>query len=112
MSGDWIKMRGALLDHPKVISLGRRLHASKAFRDWLTPGGGSETNGQIVSSEALRCVTTALLLRVWSVARESGKFVDEDLILEHSELADLDQIAGVPGFGAAMSNVGWAVERN
>jgi hypothetical protein len=106
--GDWIKMRAALIDHPKVIAITRQLSASRSFRDWLTPGGGGSINGQIVSDPALRCVTTALLLRVWSVARETGKFIEMDLVLEHSVLSDLDQIAGVDGFGSAMESVGWA----
>lgn len=112
MAGDWIKMRGALLEHPKVIALARVLHDRKEFREWLTPGGAGEMNGQLVSNEALRCVTTALLLKVWSVAREHGKFDGDDLVLEHSVLADIDQIAGVSGFGDAMAGIGWAVLRN
>lgn len=69
-------------------------------------------NGQIVSVSALRCVTTALLMRVWSGAREHGKFVDDDLVLPFSDLADLDEMAGAPGVGAAMAHVEWAVEAN
>jgi hypothetical protein len=111
MAGDWIKMRGALLDHPKVIAISRSLHCSKQFRDWLTPGGGGEGNGQILSDSALRCVTTALLMRVWSVAREHGKFSGDDLVLEHSELVDIDQMAGAPGVGQAMQSVRWAIVR-
>src|SRR5215510_167928 len=80
VAGDWIKMRSALLDHPKVIAMARRLHSERAFRDWLTPGGGSPMNGQVASDHALRCVTTALLMRVWSLSREHGKFVDADLL--------------------------------
>lgn len=111
MAGDWIKMRGALLDHPKVIALARVLHDDRDFREWLTPGGGSELNGQSVSDSALRCVTTALLMKVWSVSREHGKFVDKDLVLTHSAIADLDQIAGAPGIGKAMEAVGWAIKK-
>lgn len=111
MAGDWIKMRGALLDHPKVIALARVLHEDRDFREWLTPGGGSAMNGQTVSDSALRCVTTALLMKVWSVSREHGKFVDKDLVLTHSAIADLDQIAGAPGIGKAMEAVGWAIKK-
>ena len=68
-------------------------------------------NGQITSDHALRCVTTALLMRVWSLSREHGKFVGDDLVLEHSAVADLDQMAGAPGVGEAMKSVGWALEQ-
>ena len=110
MAGDWIKVRGQLLQHPKLIALSRILHKDRAFRDWLTPGGGSEMNGQTVSDEALRCVTCALLVRVWSASREFGKNVGEDLILQHVTITDLDLMAGCPGFGDAMEAVGWAKE--
>jgi len=112
VAGDWIKVRGQLLQHPKLIALARILHKDRAFRDWLTPGGGSEMNGQTVSDEALRCVTCALLVRVWSASREFGKNVGEDLILQHVTITDLDLMAGCPGFGEAMEAVGWAKEGN
>jgi hypothetical protein len=109
MAGDWIKMRGALLDHPKVIAMTRLLQQNKDFREWLTPGGGGDMNGKIVSDPASRAVTTACLLRVWSAAREHGKFDGDDLHLEHSWTDDIDQLAGCPGFGLAMSSVGWVI---
>jgi hypothetical protein len=110
MAGDWIKVRGQLLQHPKLIALSRILHRFHAFREWLTPGGGGAMNGQTVSDEALRCVTCALLVRVWSASREFGKNVGEDLILQHVTITCLDLMAGCPGFGEAMEAVGWAKE--
>lgn len=110
MSHDWIKMRGALVNHPKVIAMTRVLLADNDFRHWLTPGM-SPTNGQVVRTHALRCVTTALLMCVWSVARAHGKFVDDDLHLAHSDVTDLDEIAGAPGVGAAMEAVQWVERR-
>jgi len=110
MAGDWIKMRGALLQSPKLIGMSRHLHDSQEFRDWLTPGGSGGMNGQTVSDDALRCVTSALLLRVWSASREFGKFVGDDLRLSHMTLSDLDAMAGAPGVGEAMAAVGWASE--
>lgn len=109
--GDWIKMRAGLLDNPKVIAIARSLMRDPEFREWLAPGGGS-SSGPIVSDAALRGVTVAALLKVWSVSRETGMFVDADLVLPHSELPDLDQISGVPGLGKAMNEVGWALSEN
>jgi hypothetical protein len=108
VAGDWIKMRSALLQSPKLIALTRRLQQEREFRDWLTPGGGGSMNGQMVSDDALRCVTGALLLRVWSAAREHGTYRDNDLFLPCIEVSDLDVMAGVPTFGEAMQSVGWA----
>ena len=111
MAGDLIKMRGALLSHPKVIAISKHLQNNEGFREWLTPGGGSVSNGYVVSNTALRCVTTALLMCIWSGAREHGKFVDDDLVLPFSDISDLDEMAGAPGVGEAMELVGWAVQR-
>lgn len=108
MPGSWIKMRAALIDHPKVIAISHHLQGNQEFREWLTPGGGGPMNGQVVSDGALRRVTTGALLKVWSVAREHGEFVGDDLVLRHSSLADLDEMGGVPGIGAAMASVNWA----
>jgi hypothetical protein len=105
-------MRGALLNHPKVIAITRALHAKQEFREWLTPGGGGQMNGQIVGVTASRCVTVALLMCVWSAAREHGKFIDDDLVLPFSEIDDLDQMAGAPGVGQAMLDVEWALLAN
>lgn len=105
-------MRGALVDHPKVIAIGRELQRNKDFREWATPGGSGSMNGQLLSDHALRCVTTALLMRVWSVAREHGKFAGDDLVLEYSSLPDIDQMAGAPGIGDAMKRVKWVKEEN
>lgn len=109
MADDWIKMRAALVDHPKVIAMSRALQADNDFRHWLTPGGAPGAV-QIVSNRALRCVTTALLMCVWSVARATGKFDGDDLFLPHSNVVDLDEIAGAPGVGAAMVALGWVKE--
>lgn len=108
MAGDWIKMRGGLMQHPRLIALGRHLVRSREFREWLTPGGGGHMNGQLVSDDALRCVTCALLLRVWSASREYGKFDGDNLLLAHLDIPDIDLMAGCPGVGKAMAAVGWA----
>ena len=110
MAGDWIKMRAALMQAPELISMARVLQENRAFRDWLTPGGGSALNGQIVTDDALRCVTCAALLRVWSAAREHGKFDGDDLVLPFISIVDLDLLAGIPGVGAAMEGVQWAID--
>lgn len=110
MADDWIKMRGALVGHPKVIAMTRLLQRDNDFRHWLTPGVPGGANSQVVSTTALRCVVTALLMCVWSVARATGKFVDDDLHLPLSTVDDIDVIAGAPGVGAAMLRIGWLRE--
>jgi hypothetical protein len=111
MANDWIKMRGGLFSSPKLIAMGKAMHEDRRFRDWLTPGGGTTLNGQIISDHALRCVTGALLTVTWSWSREYGKELDNgDCLLPHIDINGIDEIAGAPSVGAAMEAVGWAVE--
>lgn len=118
MAGDyWIKMRGSLRSHPKLIRFARELHSSPDFRRWLMPGAqhlrngarnASATSAQQISDEALRSVALGLLFCCWSVARDYGEFVGDDLFLSGLALEDLDMLGGAPGIGAAMKAVGWA----
>jgi hypothetical protein len=109
MAGDWIKMRAAILQSPKLIAMSRFLNLDAHFWDWLTCGEGApEHHGTVISDDALRCVTGALLMRVWSAAREFGKANGKDVVLPHLTYDDIDTIAGAPGVGKAMSEVGWA----
>jgi len=108
MAGNWIKMRAALMQSPRLIAMSHHLHDIREFREWLTPGEGSDQNGQIVSDSALRCVTCALLMRVWSVSREYGKFDSNDCLLSGIFITDIDGMADCPGVGEAMRLVGWA----
>ena len=110
MAGDWIKMRGSLLSDPKLIATARELQENPAFREWLTPGGGSDFNGVTMSHGASRRVTVGALLSVWSSAREHGLFDGDDLILRPMTLEQIDDMADVPGIGRAMEAAGWAVE--
>lgn len=108
MAEGWIKMRGSLLQSPKLIRMTRILEDDPEFREWLTPGGPNGT--RIISLAALKCVTLSLCTVTWSALREFGKFEDSDLFIERFTIRDLSEIAGAPGFGQAMESVGWAKE--
>lgn len=113
MSGDWIKMRAELTEHPKVIALTRVLAANDAFRRWLSAAGFTIGAGaDDTPSMPLRCVTTSLLMRAWSASRKHGRFVTDDLHLPYSKVSDIDQMAGAPGVGEAMRAVGWLEVRD
>ena len=103
----WIKMRAELYRHPKVVAICRLLEADIGFNAWAMPSGGSS---QDFGYGVLRNVALGALLQVWSVSREHGKFVGNDLVLEHSTLLDLDEMCGVPGLSQAMAEVGWVIE--
>lgn len=109
MAGSWIKMRGGLLHSPKLIRVSHELAKCVEFREWLMPDPG-DCHRPELSNHALRTVTLALLCVVWSWAREHGKIEDDDLILPHIKVTDIDEMIGVPGIGKAMSAVNWAIE--
>jgi len=110
VSQDWIKARGTLVNSPKVVRMSKFLHCKDRFRDWLMPGWRSLATHQIVSDQALQCVTNSLLIVTWSQLRHHGKFVGADLFVENFEVFDIDGIANVPEFGAAMEHVRWAIQ--
>jgi len=103
----WIKMRSEILRSPRLVAIARLLGRSQGFRAWLFPKGG---NG--ISESALRCVTGALLMRVWSDARSFGNFDGDDLFVPHFSIPDIDLWADAPGVGKAMLAVGWLQVRD
>lgn len=108
---DWIKMRTGLLTNPKVIRMSRILANDRQFIDWWTRGTDAdcETNiYELCDVTVVTRVTVGSLLSVWGsvndCASKSG-FVKG--ITRH----EVDEMAGVPGFGSAMVTVGWLEER-
>jgi hypothetical protein len=96
-------MRSALLANPKVHAIAKAIGRDSRAGAALTTGFNGSPE-QVLSRHALRHVCVTALLCVWSAANEhsdGGK-------LSCCDLEDLDEIAGVPGFGDAMSSVGWA----
>jgi hypothetical protein len=104
MAGDWVKMRSALLANPKVHAIAKAIGRETRAGSWLTTGFAGRPD-EVLSRHALRHVTVTALLCVWSSANEHAA----DGVLTCCDLEDLDEIAGVPGFGQAMAAVGWAV---
>ena len=100
MSGEWIKMRSSLGTHPKVLRIAARIGELPAGH--MAPG----FNGpllELVSRDVTRDITVSTLLRVWCATNEhtvDGKWFGVTLL-------DIDSVAGVPGFAAAMMEVGW-----
>jgi len=104
MAGDWVKMRSALLANPKVHAIAKAIGRDPLAGAVLTTGF-SGCPDAVLSRHALRHVAVTALLCVWSSANEHSA----DGILSCCDLEDLDEIAGIPGFGDAMASVGWAV---
>lgn len=104
MAGDWIKMRAAIFTHPKVMRIARALECRKDIGKQLSTGLGGALR-EIVTRDVTRDITVASLMRVWGAANEHT----DDGVWHGIQLEDLDHVAGIPGFGAMMEAVGWAV---
>lgn len=114
MAGDWIKMRVNLVTHPKVIALSERLSHEGGYQDWsglagfIPAIGGTHEDFEEGVMQALRVtryVAVTALLRFWGYAHEHAK----DEFIANLRVADIDEITQVPGFGAALESIGWAV---
>lgn len=127
MAGDWIKLRGGIETDPKFIGLFNELVFNKPsglfyylFGDENTTKFALENSNETVTNRllrtvtkpALRDVTKSALHRVWCAANEHCKVVGEDAICQPMRVIDLDEIAGIKGFGEAMKSVGWVLERD
>jgi hypothetical protein len=104
MAGDWIKMRAGLLASPKVYAIAMEIGSFREASKVLTTGYAGPPC-EVLSVTALRNVTVTALLVTWASANEHSR----NGVLSHCDLFALDEISGLPGFGAAMESVGWAV---
>ncbi len=101
MAGDWVKMRCALQHDPKVIAVGRFIHALPSFSNWLSVG---TVEAMPMCNAALRYIVTGALHVTWSAANEHAK----DGVIVGASLDWIDLVTGITGFGRAMESVGWA----
>lgn len=105
MAGDWIKMRAALCTDPRVLRLAEIIGACPKAGRRLSADGAVVTLDQLVTRDVTRDITVASLLRVWGATNDHTR----DGVWKYSTPATLDTAAGVPGFGEAMVQVGWAI---
>jgi hypothetical protein len=108
MAGDWIKMRTDLYRDPKVSVMADLLMAPDSDLSMFVDQHCQRQ--MTVTRNVMRNVTVGALVAVWGVMRLRGKRENDDLIYRGVTSAVLDDIADLPGFGAAMVAVGWAIE--
>jgi hypothetical protein len=89
MAGDWIKMRAALTTCPKVAAMARAIGMAEEFRG--------------LSRQSMRLLVVGGLHAVWAAVNEHTS----DGVMTNSYPEDLDDIAGIQGFGQAMQSAGW-----
>jgi hypothetical protein len=107
---DWIKMRSGLLTNPKVIRMSRLLATNRLFIAWWTRGTIAECQEsvyEICDVTVVTRVTVGSLLSVWSAVNDCAS---GDGLVKGITLFEVDEMAGVPGFGDAMRAVGWVEE--
>lgn len=105
---DWIRMRSSLLTNPRVTKMARVLLANQEFLQWLCPGCDVPvTRDETVTKRHIPVVARVVvgaLLPVWSMVNDTAA---RDGIVRHASSRDIDETAGVPGFGQALIEVEW-----
>ena len=89
MAGDWIKMRSALPTCPKTAAVARAIGTAQEFSG--------------LSRQSMRLLVVGGLHAVWAAVNEHTA----DGVMENAYLEDVDDIAGIDGFGQAMREAGW-----
>lgn len=106
----WVRMRSSLLSNPKVIAIATFLNGSRDFKNWWVGQchySVRDVVTECVTPVALRLLVIGALHQVWGAANEHSR----GGLLENFCIGELDDVAGVDGFGEAMEAVGWAVQQ-
>lgn len=108
MIGDWVKMRTDLYRDPKVCLMADAMTKSNSpLNRYVSQINACDMS---VTRNVMRNAVVGCLVTVWGVLRHQGKRDDDSLVVTGCSLAVIDDIADMPGFGAAMASVGWVVE--
>lgn len=113
MAGDWIQMRVWLEKDPRLVAMADVLAVNRQFINWLTDPVRrtcERTAYEHVTPRVTRALCVTALLVTWGTAREQGRRSDDDLIVDFMDADSLSEITDLPGFGAAMVEVGWLIE--
>lgn len=107
MADPWIKVRENLHTDPRVLAIATHLSTAHATAGYVLQATARDLLGvtPAVTRDVLRDVTVAGLLRVWISANRHTV----DGTFHHSDITMLDTVSEIPGFGAAMVSVGYAI---
>ena len=108
MAFDWIKMRTDLYRDPKVCVIADFLMDKDG--DLAAYISQNCQRDMTVTRNVTRCATVGALVTVWGVMRHRGKRHGDDLIVTGVTVNIVDDIADLPGFGAAMQSAEWLIE--
>jgi len=110
MAESWIRMRGSLVNNPRVIAMARALLADPDFLEWYGHDGVTPESSRSVTMRHVTVVTrvtVGALTSLWSMVNECAA---RDGVVTRVTLFEVDGMAGVPGIGKAMVTVGWLQE--
>lgn len=110
MAVEWIKMRSSLLADFKVRRIANLLVLNEAFCEWCSVTLRYEIRYErcnACATDFIARATISSLLAVWSSVNEGAL---ADGIVHGMTLKEVDDIAGMPGFGSAMAEVEWLTE--
>jgi hypothetical protein len=108
MAADWIKMRSDIYRDPKVSVIAEALMAREG--DLARYVNQMCQRDMTVTRNVMRNVTVGALVSIWGVMRQRGKRCGDDLTCDGVTVSVLDDIADLPGIGAAMESAGWVIE--
>ena len=105
MSQHWIKVRESLHSDSRVITMAGMLATTSA--SYVLSASARDLLGvtPTVTRDVMIDVTVSSLIRVWI----AGNQHTVDGVFHHATLDHLDTLSHVPGFGAAMAAVGYAI---
>lgn len=95
------------MTNPKVIKMARLLLQDPEFLEWFAHDGVTLDPSRCVTRRHVTVVTrvtVGALTPLWSQVNECA---GTDFVLPDASLFEIDEMAGVPGFGRALAGVGW-----
>jgi len=108
MAASWVKMRTDLYRDPKVCAMAEELDDPDGpLARYVSQNCQCD---MAVTRNVTRNAVVGSLVTLWGVTRVIGKRNALDLVLPKMTLSVLDDMAELPGIGAAMAAVGWAIE--
>jgi hypothetical protein len=103
----WIKMRGSLMTNPKVIKMARLLLQDPDFLEWYGNDAVTIAASQGVTRRHVTVVTRVVVGSLTPLWAQVNECAGTDFVLPDASLFEIDEMAGVPGFGRSMEAVNW-----
>lgn len=100
-------MRGSLMTNPKVIKMARTLLQDPEFLGWYGNEAVTPDASQAVTRRHVTVVTRVVVGALTPLWAQVNECAGTDFVLPDASLFEVDEMAGVPGFGRAMDAVNW-----